>query len=271
MNKQPSDKDSRNSLAEAVDWIGEVFERLSPSLFRFLAAFLPYLSPVPVSVVTASSAGKFLQFDTPVAFILVFVLGGIGLWFTSLLVDAVVDYIRGENFMDWKSLSVVILFTVAILTYIGVEVGLNVAIHTEDTTPQRQVVLFLLSMLPLITGVGNGYYKLKLQQNLEAKEEKRKQEDLDERRHQEKREDRLKGKLIAQGINPLVTQYQSSVPSPLPQPQEKPKKDDWRLLTRQERHEVKHVLTIKEVMDKYPVSRATVYNWKDDKKYKLDE
>lgn len=259
------DENNSNFLAKAVDWLGEVFERLNPSLFRFLAAFLPYLSPVPVSIVTAESAGRFLEFESSTAFILVFVLGGIGLWFTSLLVDAVVDYIRGGKFSDWKSLSVVILFTLAILAYIGVEVGLNVAIHTEDATPQRQVVIFLLSMLPLITGVGNGYYKLKLQQVLDAKEVEKRTEEREERIRQEKRDDRIKKKMIEKGMNPMattpVTQYQQSIPT-IPQATEKPKKDDWRLLSLTERHEVVHVLSPDEIMRKYGVSKATAYNWK---------
>lgn len=254
-------QNSSNVLAKIVDWLGEVFERLNPSLFRFLAAFLPYLSPVPVSIVTASSAGQFLSFDPTTAFILVFVLGGIGLWFTSLLVDAVVDYIRAGNFRDWKSLSVVILFTVAILAYIGVEVGLNVAIHNEDTTPQRQLVIFLLSMLPLITGVGNGYYKLKLQQTLDSKDSRRRTEEREERIRQEKREDRIKKRMIDKGMNPVqVTQYQQEVV--IPQAVEKSKKDDWRLLNKSERHEVKYVLSVPDIMEKYGVSKATAYNWK---------
>lgn len=258
------DENHSNFLAKAVDWLGEVFERLNPSLFRFLAAFLPYLSPVPVSIVTATSAGHFLGFTPSTAFILVFVLGGIGLWFTSLLVDAVVDYIRGGNFKDWKPLSVVILFVLAIFAYIGVEIGLNVAIHTEDTTPQRQVVVFLLSMLPLITGVGNGYYKLKLQQNTETKEALQKATDLQERIRQERREDKIKRRMIDSGMNPMappVIQYQSSIPSPPPQEKNR-KKDDWRLLSMEERREVVHVLTPDEIMKKYEVGRATAYNWK---------
>lgn len=204
-----------NTFAKMVDWLGEVFERLNPSLFRFLAAFLPYLSPVPVSVVTAESAGEFLEFDPSIAFVLVFVLGGIGLWFTSLLVDAVVDYIRGGNLKDIKSLSIVIMFAVAILAYIGVEVGLNVAIHTEDTTPARQVVIFLLSMLPLITGVGNGYYKLKLQQRTDTENVTKKQDDLSEKIRQEQRQDKITRYKIKHGIpldEPVKTiQFESTV------------------------------------------------------------
>ena len=64
------EENNSNFLAKGAEWVGEVFEKLSPSLFRFLAAFLPYLSPVPVSVVTAKSAGEFLDFDTTVAFVL---------------------------------------------------------------------------------------------------------------------------------------------------------------------------------------------------------
>lgn len=259
-----SEGKSSNVLAKGVDWAGEVFERLSPSLFRFLAAFLPYLSPVPVSVVTANSAGAFLNFEPEVAFVLVFVLGGIGLWFTSLLVDAVVDYIRGGNYRDWKYLSIIILFTVAILGYIGVEIGLNVAIHTEDTSPERQTVLFLLSMLPLITGVGNGYYKLKLQQTNDTKAETIRLNNLEERRHQEKRQDRLKAKMIKAGMNPDAPKvvYQSDTVSVHDTKKSNP--GDWRLLSEEQKRRIRYSMNPKDIMVEFSVSRATAYNWKND-------
>jgi len=266
------EENNSNFLAKGAEWVGEVFEKLSPSLFRFLAAFLPYLSPVPVSVVTAKSAGEFLDFDTTVAFVLVFVLGGIGLWFTSLLVDAVVDYIQAGNYRDWKSLSVVLLFVLAILGYIGIEIGLNVSIHTEDSSPQRQVVLFLLSMLPLITGIGNGYYKLKLQQNAESKAEKKRLDELEEQRHQEAREDRLKNKMIKNGMNPMEAKkvaYQADTVSiPPVQETKKALPKDWRLLNLEQKRKVRYSMTPKEIMEASGVSRATAYNWKyDESKY----
>ena len=50
-----------------------------------------------------------------------------------------------EARQDWKRAPKIIVTE----EYIGIEIGLNVAIHTEDSSPQRQVVLFLLSMLPI--------------------------------------------------------------------------------------------------------------------------
>jgi len=60
---------------------------------------------------------------------------------------------------------------------------------------------------------------------------------------------------------PQLTQYQATSQSPLPQ-QGRQKKDDWRLLSQPERHEVVHVLSPDEIMRKYGVSKATAYNWK---------
>jgi len=76
---------------------------------------------------------------------------------------------------------------------------------------------------------------------------------------QEKREDAIKRKMIKQGMNPFEVQYQATAPSPQPETNEK---SDWRLLSDQEKYEVQHVLTVKQIMEKYPVKRATAYNWK---------
>src|SRR6476660_6456705 len=104
-----------NWLANIFEWLGEVFERFNPSAFRFLAATLPYLTPLPVAWLTARSATSFFGFTPTMAFILVFCLEGIGLWFTTLLVDAVVQAIRSSN---WKSWLIVLMFVFAVGAYL---------------------------------------------------------------------------------------------------------------------------------------------------------
>jgi len=100
-----------NWLAQIFDWLGEVFERFNPSAFRFLAAVLPYLTPLPVAWLTAHSASDFLDFPPNIAFVFVFALEGVGLWFTSLLVDAVVDWVRSHNV---KTFAMVGMFAVVV-------------------------------------------------------------------------------------------------------------------------------------------------------------
>lgn len=268
MDRKPSD--NKNLwLAHIFEDLGETFEKFNPALFKFLAAVLPYSTPFPVAWLTMRSAETFLDFTPQVAFTFVFGLEGMGLWFTSLFVDSIIDVIRSRN---PKTMSLVLLFGFVVAAYVFLLVNLNVTLKTStgDSNPALERVITLLCFLPLLTGVGNGYYKWKLEQNDKEIKKAETEAATANQIRQERREDRLKSKMIEKGMNPLqVTQYQSSTPTPIPEP-EKAKKDDWRLLTPQERHEVRYVLTPKEIMKKYPVSKATAYNWKDNSKYKME-
>jgi len=180
-----------NVLAQIFDWLGDALERFNPSAFRFLAAVLPYLTPIPVAWLTAHSASDFLHFTPNVSFIFVFALEGIGLWFTTLLVDAVVDFVRSRN---PKTFLIVIMFVLVVGAYVLILVNLNVTLETANnanTNPALSQVITLLCFLPLITGVGNGYYKLKLDYRTETEQAQRRTDELNERIRQENRHDRM--------------------------------------------------------------------------------
>lgn len=247
-------------LAEFFENLGRMFEKFNPAAFRFLAAILPYSTPFPVAWLTMRSAEAFLGFTPSVAFTFVFGLEGMGLWFTSLFVDSIIDVIRSRN---TKTSVLVVLFGLVVVAYVSLLVNLNVTLKstTGESNPALERVITLLCFLPLLTGVGNGYYKWKLEQNdKEIKREEVATSTANQIR-QERREDRLRAKMIDNGMNPLLTQYQSTSQTHLPQ-QGRQKKDDWRLLSQSERHEVVHVLSPDEIIRKYGVSKATAYNWK---------
>lgn len=242
--------------------IDTFFEQFNISAYKILASLLPYSTPLPVAWLTMTSAQTFLGFASWVAFIFVFGLEGMGLWFTGLFVDSVIDVIRSRNS---KTLFLVGLFGAVVLVYIYLLVNLNVTlkIASGDSNPALERVITLLCFLPLLTGVGNGYYKWKLEQRDENREKEQILADKEERIRQEKREDKLKLRMVDRGMNP-VTQYQSVAPSVVPTKavNDSRKKDDWRLLTYEEKREVKYVLKPDEIMKKYGVGRATAYNWK---------
>lgn len=178
-----------NALAKAFNWLGEAFETMGPAAFRFLAAVLPYATPYPVAKLTSQSAVRFLNFDKYTSFVLVFGLEGIGLWFTSLLVDSVVEAIRSKSIRAWI---MVLLFAMAIGSYITILVNLNVTLETtlENPNPALSKVITLLCFLPLLTGIGNGYYKLQLSfqaKNQEALEYQRVVEKEDKERASKER------------------------------------------------------------------------------------
>lgn len=177
---------SSNWLAGIFNYFGDALERFNPAAFRFLAASLPYLTPVPVAWLTANSASRFLQFSPTVAFIFVFSLEGIGLWFTTLLVDAIVEWIRSWKL---KAFVPVLMFAITVGTYVYLLVNLNVTLEqaSGNSNPVLSRVITLMCFLPLITGVGNGYYKLKLEYKLDLEVSRERQERL-EKDEKERRE-----------------------------------------------------------------------------------
>lgn len=181
---------NRNWLASIFDWFGDALERFNPSAFRFLAASLPYLTPVPVAWLTANSASTFLNFTPQVAFIFVFALEGIGLWFTTMLVDSIVAWVRSRN---WKSFVPVIIFCFTVWAYVSILVTLNVTLESAagNNNPALSKVITLLCYLPLITGIGNGYYKLQIDHKTDTELSKQHSEELEAQIRREQREERL--------------------------------------------------------------------------------
>lgn len=178
-----------NWLADVFDYAGEIFEKFNPSAYRFLAAVLPYLTPLPVAWLTADSASEFLNFPPNISFVFVFALEGIGLWFTSLLVDAIVDWVRSRN---WKTFAIILMFGIVVTVYVTILVDLNVTLENAvgNGNPALSRIITLMCYLPLITGVGNGYYKLKLEHRTETERARQEANELAERVRQEKRQDK---------------------------------------------------------------------------------
>jgi hypothetical protein len=195
--------DKNNWLASFFNNAGEVFEKFNPAAFRFLAAFLPYMTPIPVAWITMHSAGKFLSFDPWVSFVFVFGLEGIGLWFTALFVDSVVTAIRSQNIKAWVTVG---MFAIAVTVYITILVRLNVTIETatNNNSPAYSQVITLLCFLPLITGIGNGYYKLALESATAIEEAQEKQDQWQREQWKTKEGNKQQVRLAKAGINPLA-------------------------------------------------------------------
>lgn len=243
-------------LARLAEWISISFEKLNPALFRLLAAVLPYITPFPVAWLTASNAEKFLDFTPAVAFSFVFGLEGMGLWFTSLFVDAFIDWIRSKN---WKTFGLVLMFTFVVGVYVFLLVNLNVtldAINNENSNTALSRVITLLCFLPLLTGVGNGYYKWKLEAGYEAASDKEYRRRMEEDERRIRSDERIKKTALKHGINIFKEQANSS------QDEDIEKRSDWRLLSKNEKREVVYSLSVEGIMRKYGVKRSTAFEWK---------
>lgn len=195
--------DKNNWLANFFNSAGEVFEKFNPAAFRFLAAFLPYLTPVPVAWVSQANATKFLNLPPQVSFIFVFGLEGIGLWFTALFVDSIVTAIRSKNLKSWIT---VLMFAIAVAVYVTILVNINVIIEQSSgqTNPAYSRVITLLCFLPLITGIGNGYYKLNLESKTNIEEAQHRQSQWEQERWNTKEKNKQQVRLAKAGINPLA-------------------------------------------------------------------
>ena len=251
-------------LANVFTWLGESFEKFNPAAFRFLAAVLPYTTPFPVAWLTMRSAESFLDFTPGVAFAFVFGLEGMGLWFTSLFVDSIIDFIRSRNL---KTSILVLLFGFVVLGYVYLLVSLNVTLKSSsgEANAELERVITLLCFLPLLTGVGNGYYKWKLEQNTKQTHLEEKAEAREEKIRHENNDLKLKKAMLKAGINPLQS-YASDTVSVQSQPQKSPvRRGDWRLLTEEQRYEVVHILTVQQIMEKYNLAESTAYLWKSKK------
>ena len=199
-----------NWLANVFNNAGEVFEKFNPAAFRFLAAFLPYLTPVPVAWVSQANATEFLHLPAQVSFILVFGLEGIGLWFTSLFVDSIVTAIRSKNIKAWITPA---MFFIAVSVYIVILVNINVIIEQSSgkNDPAYARVITLLCFLPLITGIGNGYYKLVLESKTNIEIAQQKQDELEKERWSVRENNKQQVRLAKAGVNSFHQEVQQVV------------------------------------------------------------
>lgn len=259
-------------LAKVFDRAGETFERLNPSAYRFLAAVLPYLTPLPVAWLTSHSASEFLGFPPNISFIFVFALEGIGLWFTGLLVESVVDWIRSKN---WKTFWIVLVFGVVVFIYASLLVNLNVTLESAsgNSNPTLSKIITMMCFLPLLTGVGNGYYKLKVEHKTKEQESLEYERQMQERIRQETTAEKNERWRLKHGFGNFPTQQETfqadveSFPTPTTKVSESFPKN-WRklrpTLSSQDVENLANINSsqIKELANRYGVEERTVINWR---------
>lgn len=194
-----------NILASFADWVGEVFERLNPAMFRMVSTTAPYLTPLPVAWLTAHSAATFLGFTPAIATVFVIILEALGLWSTTELVDSFVEAVRSKNLKSW---GVVVFLFLVVFAYLQIVVNLNVNIEKAvgDVSPIKSKIITLICYLPFIGGSLNGYRKVKMETKTQMQLAKEHQEALDAQIRQENIDMKLKKAAIKQGINIFAPQ-----------------------------------------------------------------
>lgn len=172
-----------------------IIRAASPAIFSFVETTLPYTTPMPIALITMTSAGIFFGLKGFGAFLFVYSLEGIGLVATSKLVETIVDFIRSRN---TKTFIMIVVLAIAVYVYITILVSLNVKIHTEIEDINFSQALTLICYLPLLAGILNGLGLVKIEylQTVENTQT------VEEKRHQESREDKMKRWMIKNGLNP---------------------------------------------------------------------
>lgn len=175
--------------------ITEAIRAISPSIFSFLETTMPYTTPMPIALISASSVATFFGLKGAGAFLFVYSLEAIGLVSTSKLVETIVEFVKGRNI---KTLIVIVVLSAVVYAYITILVSLNVKIHKDFTDKDFTQALTLICYLPLIAGTLNGLGLMKIEY-LNSITEKN---SLEEKRHQEARQDKKE-------LKAMKYQYQS--------------------------------------------------------------
>jgi hypothetical protein len=167
-----------NILARVFDWLSEIIDAANPSINKFLSLALPYITPLPVAILTAKSASQFLGFDQAASVVFVLALEGLGIMVTSLLVESIYKAINNN-----RSWGLVLLFGFVEAVYVVILVSINVTLHTNmETQGTMRMVVTLICFLPPLSGVGSTIYRI----DLNEKRETLTKDERDYRREQER-------------------------------------------------------------------------------------
>jgi hypothetical protein len=244
---------STSRLAEFFDRQREVIEAAEQPFAKLAVFVLPILAPsVPAFVTSLHMYQLFLEILTfSNKYVASFIISSaIGLVLEMLgyvgainFIKSLFDYVRRRK--DEYLLPLVLNFS-AYAFYLVAMYLINVKLGQYfEVAPIVNSIIGLLAFITVPTG-------LLAANHLSVIDVKSEEEKL----RQEKRQDRLNNKLIKAGIDPRTNIFQGTTVAV----KEKPR--DWRNLSDEQKYRVVHVLSVKEIMDEFPVSEATAYNWK---------
>ena len=244
---------STSRLAEFFNRQREVIEAAEQPFAKLAVFVLPILAPtIPAFVTSLHMYQLFIEILTfnnkHIAAFIVSSASGLVLEMLGYVgainfIKSLFDYVRRRR--DEYLLPLALNFS-AYAFYLAAMYLINVKLGQYfEVAPIVSAIIGLLAFITVPTG-------LLAANHLSVIDVK----DEEERLRQEKRQDKLNNKLIKAGIDPRLTVLQGTTSAV----KEKPR--DWRNLSDEQKYRVAHVLSIKEIMDEFPVSEATAYNWK---------
>lgn len=251
---------TQNKLANFFNKQRELIEAAETPFAKLAVFILPILSPmVPATLTgmhlyqlflelfTFQGADVFSLIASTIPSIVLELLGYVG---AISFIQALFRWIESRESTDGdKFLVPAVLNFLAYIFYLAAMWLINVSLGEYFDTPA--IVNTIVGLLSFITVPTS----LLAANHLAIKEHDTKDEIL----RQESREDKLKAKMIKNGMNPLQS-FNSDTVS-LPEEKDE-KRTNIRRLTDKELYEIQHILSVDEAMSKYGISRATYYNYK---------
>ena len=242
----------KNILARFFDWNREVVEAAESPFARLAAFFLPILAPLVPAFITGvrlynlylQLIGKNLPSEVAlvgalITAVVLEILGYVGIVAVVRFIYKWAKTRRDEFLVPMALTGLSALFYLVIMGLVNFQLG--------NSEPNPDLILALLSALSIPAG-------LIFASNLVENEEKKSEYEI----RQERRDDKLKSKLIKAGIDPRtpVRTFQSEIPMSIVDT-----RGDWRLLTKTQRQELGR-LSADEIMRKYGIGESTAFAWK---------
>jgi hypothetical protein len=208
MNNSNYDNKVSNSVVNVLGTLIRTFERVfivfwdglrsatvhgTPSLVGFFAALAPLLTPLPMAAMTAIHMQKYLGWYPWQAWLMAAGLEVVGFPLWVFVTEAI--------FVDgWKGTSRQISLMVAVAVYEVIIIAINAILSWQNGDNFTLVAIFFLAcFIPALGGMAYSYSNRKNEAALAKEREELQNADI----RREKSEERLKAKMIKQGINPF--------------------------------------------------------------------
>lgn len=249
---------ANNKLATFFNNVRETVEAAETPFAKMAVFILPIIAPLVPAVMTSMHMYQLMLeiFDfswaSGLSFFLSFTVGTVlemlGYVGAITFIKSTFDLVRkgkDEYLLPFGLNGTAYMFYLVAMFMINIQLGKYFGV-----APIVNSIVGLLSFITVPTG-------LLAATHLSSVEMKENDAEL----LRQNRDFKLRKQALKQGINIFSNEkvYEFDAASA------KSKKSDWRLLTTKEKHEVQHVLSVKDILEKYHVSRATAYNWKNGK------
>lgn len=191
---------TKNPIVKAFDWIIDTITELfvslfdgllrgvdhaTPSTFALDATLLPWLLPLPIAWMTATSLETYFAWEPWAAYVMGFGLEGLGILVWARLANAFVES-RVMTGAKWMLIGVAVVYETILIV-------LNVILAiTHGADVYYALVLFLVCLLPALSAILYGFHKYEVIAKLDRETAERKAMEEREKREAAELKERIR-------------------------------------------------------------------------------